>query len=365
MPFSQTARIALLGAVLSFPALAQQAPLPAVIVAPAAMTDLRPSARFTGRVTAEQKVAIQARVEGIVQEIGFTEGATVEAGTVLYRIEPTDYEAAVQEIEGSIAAAEAERRLAEIERDRKAQLVSRNTVAQSELDIAVANLGKTEGEITRLRGTLARAELNLSYTTITAPFGGRTGLSAVDTGALVGPGSGALTTLTRLDPIAVTFPIATALLLQYRAHNPDAETGGDPDVRLTLPDGTDYPEVGRIDFVDAEVQQGTDTVTVRAVFENPDRLLFDGALVTVTLARAEAERVLTVPQQAVQRDLEGAFVFTVAEDGTASRRGVTVARSTRGRAVIEAGLEEGELVVTEGLNKVRPGARVDAALAGE
>ena len=133
------------------PSLAQVTP--AVVVAPAEISEVRESAGFTGRVTATQKVDIRARVSGFLEDMLFREGTEVEAGAVLYRIQDDDYRAAVEEIEGSIRAAEAERRLAEIDRDRKAQLVRRQTVAQSELDVAEAQLGKAEGELVRLNGT--------------------------------------------------------------------------------------------------------------------------------------------------------------------------------------------------------------------
>jgi membrane fusion protein (multidrug efflux system) len=340
-----------------------QAPPPAVVVAPAEISEVRESAGFNGRVVATQKVDIRARVGGFLEEILFTEGATVEAGAVLYRIQDEDYSAAVAEIEGSIKAAEAEQRLAQIDRDRKAELVQRKAVAQSELDVAVANLGRAEGEVARLNGTLARQKLELSYTEIAAPFSGIVGLSAVDVGALVGPDTGPLTTLTRLEPINVTFPVATALLLDYRAAVQRGDASMAANVRLRLPNGKPFPLAGDVDFVSADVAQGTDTVMVRAVFDNPDGFLLDGALVGVTLEARDPEMVLTVPQQAIGRDQGGAFVLVVGADSTVELRRVVIAKIDQGRAVITDGLAEGENVITAGLNKVRPGIVVDAATA--
>ncbi len=341
-----------------------QMPPPAVLVAPAEITEVRESAGFTGRVSAAQKVDIRARVSGFLEEILFKEGSTVDAGAVLYRIQDEAYRAAVAEIQGSIAAAEAERQLAQLERDRKAELVRRQAVAQSDLDVAEAQLGRAEGEVARLQGTLARQELELSYTEITAPFAGTVGLSTADVGALVGPDTGPLTTLTLLDPINVTFPVATALVLDYQARERRGEASKEATVHLTLPNGQPYPLAGDIDYVSADVAQGTDTITLRATFANPDGVLRDGALVGVSLEQREPEQALTVPQQAVQRDQGGAFVLVVGVDGTVELRRVQVARVDKGRAVVTDGLAEGENVIVEGVNKARPGIVVDAAVTG-
>jgi membrane fusion protein (multidrug efflux system) len=348
-----------------FAAFAQEQPAPAVTVTPAETSDLRPSLAFSGRAAAIQKVEIRARVTGFLEAINFTEGKPVKRGDVIYEIEDDAFKAAVEEIEGSMAAAKASRKLAELDRKRKAKLAEKGNVAQAKLDEADASLGKAEGEMRRLQGVLDRAKLDLTYTRILAPFDGIAGLSAVDVGGLVGPETGALTTITRLDPMKVEFQVATADVVRLRQKRlqeggPRASEGI---VSLTLADGSLYPHKGRVDFVDAFASEGTDTVTLRAEFENPDGLMLDGTLVDVALEQAEPALVLSVPQRAVQRDQLGPFVMVVITDSTVELRRVTVDRVTNGRSVISKGLEEGELVITDGLNKVRPGIVVDAATA--
>jgi membrane fusion protein (multidrug efflux system) len=339
---------------------AQQA-APAVVVAPATIMDLRESADFTGKVVAIQKVGIRARVSGFLEDVNFKEGDKVPAGALLYQVEDGAYRAAVQEIQGSIEAAEATRELAVLERDRAKQLISSNTISQAKVDEANAQVKKSEADILRLEGSKQNAELNLSYTKIIAPFEGVAGLSSVDVGALVGPDSDALVTITRLDPIYVEFPVATAIFLEYRQRALRGEVSRDANVQILLPDGTTYPDKGTINFVSSDVAQGTDTITVRAEFPNPDALLLDGTLVRVTLEQTDKQEVLAVPQQAIQRDQQGAFVMVVGADSKVELRRLDVARTTRGQAVIAKGLKEGEQVITDGVGKVRPGMTVDAA----
>lgn len=342
-------------------ALAQQAP--AVIVAPATIMDLRESVDLTGKVTAIQKVDIRARVSGFLEAVNFTEGQKVTAGTELYRVEDGAYRAAVQEIEGQIEAAEAAKEFAILERDRAQQLLTSKTISQAKVDEAHAQVRKAEGDLIRLKGSKDNADLNLSYTKITAPFDGIVGLTAADVGALVGPDSGPLVTLTRLDPIYVQFPVATALYLTYRERVLKGEISGGANVGLGLPNGTEYKQKGTINFIASNVSQGTDTVTVRAEFPNPDSILLDGALVRVMLEQSDKQDVLAVPQQAVQRDQQGAFVLVVDASSKVELRRIDVSRNARGQAVISKGLKEGENVITEGAGKVRPGITVDAATA--
>lgn len=339
-------------------AVAQEAP--AVTVVAASIKDARESIALTGRVVSVQKVDIRARVSGFVETVNFKEGEKVSAGDVLYEIEDDAYRAAVNETVGSIGASEAALRLAEIERDRQRTLVEKQAAPQSQLDVAEANVDKTSSQLVTLKASKDRADLQLSYTKITAPFDGVTGLTTVDIGGLVGPESSPLTTLTRLDPISVEFPASTALYLEYRQRVRSGEISGKADVTLTQANGAVYPLKGDIDFVSSNVNQGTDTIIVRAEFKNPDSILLDGELVNVELAQSTPEPVLTVPQQSVLRDQAGSYVMVVGADSKVEARRVRIARTSGQDAVVADGIKEGERVVTEGFAKIRPGIVVDA-----
>lgn len=338
------------------------APLPAVVVAPATLAEVGASARFNGRAVATQKVDLRARVSGFLVEQGFKEGAKVTQGQMLFRIDDAEYKAALAQADAAVAAAEATLKLANLEFDRQNELLNRKTGTQQNVDRTKAEADKAQAEVARLKAQRDVSALNLSYTVITAPFAGQVGLSVADVGSLVGPDSGPLATIVQSDPIYVEFPVPERVLLETEAAVKKAGVGPVA-IALTLSDGSVFPSEGRINFSDVAVSEATDTILARAVFDNPDGVLRDGSLVSVTIKGNIGGAELTVPQQAIQRDVTGAYVLTVADDGTVARKPVTVSRIAQGLAVVTEGLAEGDMVITEGVNKARPGAKVDAAPA--
>lgn len=338
----------------------QDAPKPAVTVVPVALEAVDDNAFFTGRVEAINHIEIRARVSGFIQSVGFDEGATVSAGDTLFEIEPDAYEAAVTKIQGQIQSADAENKIADIEVNRQRTLFEKDTVAEAVVQRAEAEQGQIEGQIVELKGSLRGAELDLSYTKVIAPFDGRVGLTDIDVGAFVGPDTGSLVVLSSIDPIYVTFPVAEATLLDFRAKR-DANPNAAPvTASITLANGATYPETGTIKVVDVAVQAGTDTVLVRASFPNPKGDLLDGQLVELTITDEADKKSLTLPIQSIQRDQAGHFVMVVGDDGKVAKRPIVLDRVAGLKAVISDGVKEGENVIFEGMQRVRDGSVVDA-----
>lgn len=341
-------------------AAASQTPPPAVSVVRAEEKDLRPSVSFSGRVEALNKVDLQARIEGFLEKQNFAEGASVKAGDLLYVIEKAPYEAKVAAAEGSVATAQARYDRAEIELKRQATLVSKDAAAQTKLDDAKAARDEAKGALDRLTAELQQARLQLSYTDIKAPLGGRIGKSLLSVGSYVSPSSGTLATIVEQDPIGVSFPVSQRDIIAVREQSgPDVKID-DRTVYLQFGKGKRYEHSGKVDFVDVEVNPGTDTVNIRAVFPNPDGLLVDGQLVTAVVEADKAVPAITVPINAIQIDQSGPFVLIVNGEKKIEVRRVELRTQVEGAVAIAKGLSAGELVVVEGVQKVRPGQSVEA-----
>jgi membrane fusion protein (multidrug efflux system) len=361
--------LALLLALWPVAAAAQQSPAaPRVLVAAAVTRDVVQDASFIGRVEATDSTAIVARVSGFVRNIAVANGVAVQEGDLLIEVEQDQYEATVAMRRAEVSSAEANRALAEVELNRRRELVARAAVAQSELDVALANFQAAEAAVQAAQAALRQAELELSYTRITAPFDGRLGRIGVSRGELVGPGTGPLVTLVREAPVFVRFTLDERqffdTLAQVASEGEEiGETAARLDVTLRLPNGSAFGETGRIAFGDNRVDPTTGTIAVRAAFENAGRMLVDGAFVTVRLAQRDPVPMLTIPQAAVQRDQSGPFVLVVGAEQTVEQRRVATAQQVGTDVVVAEGLREGEAVIVEGLQRVRPGVPVDAVFA--
>lgn len=338
-------------------------PVPAVTVAPVVLKDVTASLGFTGRVEAVDTVTLRARVQGFLEQQAFTEGARVSKGDILFVIEKAPFEAAVAAAEGALARAEAEVVRTEKDRERYEELVAKGDVSGQRFDEAVAAEMAAKAEMKTAQAQLDQAALDLAYTTIVTPIDGRIGRSSYSIGNLVNPESGVLATIVSQDPVYVTFPVSQRLVLEYQKRV--QESGPEANlVKLRLADGTDYPSPGRIDFADIQVSQSTDTLTLRAAFPNPDQLLIDGQFVSVSVEREEPHKAVVISQAAVQADQAGTYVLVVNGENKIEVRRVEPGRGgSDSEMVVQSGLAEGERVVIEGMQKVRPGQVVEATLA--
>ena len=333
---------------------AASAPPPAVTVVKVSAAEIKPATTFTGRIEGKEKVELRARVEGFLEKRLFVEGANVKDGELLFGIEKGLYQAAVDQAKAALLTAESTLKLADLEVDRQTQLFQRNVTAQATLDQATAKQGEARGAMLAQKAAVEKAELQLSYTDIKSPISGRIGRASVSVGNFVSPSNTALATIVSQDPIYASFPITQREMLTVRKQQA-ASKGGEYVIYVQLADGSRYPSAGKIDFLDNTVNQGTDTVQVRAVFANPDRVLVDGQLVTVVAEEGKGESALLAPQQALQVDQTGPYVLVVDKDNKIQIRRVETDVARGVNIVIRKGLAENELIVTEGIQRVRPG----------
>ncbi|MFO0294538.1 MAG: efflux RND transporter periplasmic adaptor subunit [Rhodospirillales bacterium] len=337
------------------PAVAQTPAPPAVVVARAELRDLARQRDFVGRVRAVERVDLRARVEGVLRERRFVEGALVAAGDVLFVIEPDLFEAALDLARAEVAKAEATLADAASQLQRARDLSRSQNIAQASLDQRVADEARARAQVLGARAQQRQAEMALGHATIAAPIPGRIGEAALGPGNLVGPASGALATIVAQDPIHVAFPVAARDLLD--AQRRGAAAGG-LIVRVRLADGELHPEPGRIDFTDIQADRTTDTVLVRARFANPRGELIDGQTVRVIVEGETPSRALTIPQAALQLDQAGAFVLVVGADDRVAVRRLKVGTTRAGHAAVLEGLAAGERVIVQGIQRVRPGQPV-------
>jgi membrane fusion protein (multidrug efflux system) len=322
------------------------------------------SAGFVGRVTAINRVDLRARVSGFLEKRLFAEGQDVDVGQLLYVIETAPYEAIVAQRQADVTRAQAEVVNTSLQLKRAQELVKRNNIPQATVDERAAADAVARANVEQAKAALKSAEIDLDYTSIMAPVAGQIGISKFTEGNYVTPESGSLATIVSRDPIYATFPVSQRELLEFRRRA--VERGEKPEsvvVLLTLSDGSLYEQPGKINFVDVTVDQGTDTLTVRAQFPNPDGLLVDGQFVTVTVEAEKAEPSVVVPQVALQSDQGGVFVLVVGADKKVEVRRVETGPAREGQIVIAKGLKEGEQVIVQGLQKVRPGQIVEPTVA--
>jgi membrane fusion protein (multidrug efflux system) len=349
----------------ALPAAAQQPPArpPAVGVVKVGRQAVTPSLEFVGRVQAVERVNLVARVTAFLDKRLFVEGAEVKKGDLLYRLEAEPFQADVQAKQANIAQFRAQLQNAKVTLNRQTALLSSPAGQQAAVDLATSNQQALEAQILGAQAQLKQSEINLGYTEIRAPIDGKIGRTTVTIGNVVTPGSGVLATIVSQDPMYVVFPVAARTALELRQRY-TSEVGGAV-IKIRLPDGRIYAQPGKPDFVDNTVAGNTDTITLRGVLANPRlptavvgdtaRELIDGELVTVLVEDAQPVMALTVPRAAVLSDQAGDYVFTVDAENKVAQRRISLGQSQPAIAVVTGGLEEGDQVVVEGIQRVRPG----------
>jgi membrane fusion protein, multidrug efflux system len=352
------------------PALAQMPGGPpavgVVTVDPATVTQ---TSEFVGRVQAKDRVALTARVTAFLEQRLFVEGTEVHAGDLLDKLERGPFDADVTQKEAVVADDSARLANATIQLNRAQTLMGTPAGQRSNVDDATAAQRSAAAQLSGAQGALRQSRINLDYTEIRAPIDGEISRTAVTPGNVVSPGSGVLATIVSQDPMYVVFPVAVRALTDLRSRY--AGLGGldAVQVRVKLPDGSPYDQMGKIDYIEPSVSAGTDTILVRAVIANPirgtpepgrrvERLLTDGAFVTASVEGIEPVAALGIPRAAVMSDQIGNFVYVVGADNKVERRAVQLGQSTAATAIIAGGLKQGETVILEGLQRVRPGIQV-------
>lgn len=318
-----------------------------------------------GRLEATRVAQVRARVPGIVLKRVYKEGSDVKAGDVLFRIDPAQYQAALNSAQAGVSRADANLAQANLKVNRYKPLVETNAISKQEFDDAITAQKQAAADLEAAKAARENARLNLGYATVNAPISGRIGRALVTEGALVGQGEATpLALIQQLDPIYATLTQSTSdlLNLQRAMANGQLQRVGrnEAKVTLVLEDGSTYSQPGKLLFSDLNVDPSSGSVTLRAEFPNPQRILLPGMYVRARLEQAVNQNAILVPQQALQRDPAGASVMVVGTDGKVRAQAVKPASVQGNNWVISEGLKSGDQVIVEGLQKIKPGAPVKA-----
>jgi membrane fusion protein (multidrug efflux system) len=309
-------------------------------------------------------------VSGVIQARQFTEGSNVKKGQLLYRIDPAPYRAAVDQAKAQLANAEANLVTVKLKAQRYADLVKIKGVAQQDYDDAEAAFGQAAANVQQAKAALEAATINLGYTEIRAPIAGRTGPSAITQGALATAGqANALTTIQTLDPIYVDLTQSTAELLRLEHDLASGRVRKGPGrtvkLRLTLEDGSTYPQEGVLQFTDVTEDPSSGAVILRAVVPNPQGLLLPGMFVRAVVTEAQTPNAILAPQQSVTRNAQGAAsVMVIDSQNKAQSRVIEVGPAVGSSWLVTKGLQPGDRVIVEGLQRIQPGMTVRPVPAG-
>ncbi len=333
------------------------------MVTPVAEQNIAPSFSNIGHVITINSVNVTPRVTAYIDQINVKEGSNVKAGQVLFSLQTAQYEAALETAQASLAAAKAALENAQLEYQRASSLRSTGFEAQSALDTAIATRNEDQANVLAAQAGVANAQLNLSYCTIVSPIAGRIGYIPPSVGDLVTPTTGTIATINQLDPIEVEFAVpSSSPILAAAIQAQNGPLAAKFSISLDLPDGQPYKLAGHIAFLDNQVDTSTGTVNVYADFPNPNGALLPGAYVNVNTAPARAQEALLVPVTAVQTAQNGEYVLVVNQDHKVAQEPVTVGDQIAQNYVVRTGLKAGDMVIVDGIQKVKVGDTVNATV---
>ena len=308
---------------------------------------------------------IVPRVTAFIDTVPVEQGSDVKAGQVLFQLQKSQYQAALTGAQAQLSSARAAVENDQFAYQRAFRLNKQGFEAQSNLDQATANRDQAKAAVLSAQASLDQAALNLSYCTISSPIDGRIGAVSLTKGNLVTPSTPTLATVNQLDPIRVVFSVSDSIVVsaQRRTNNTRNQIAAGLVVNLRLPDGSQYPQTGKIAFLSNQVDPQTGTVSVYADFANPQALLLPGAFVNVDVRQAKPDKHPLVPVAAVQTDKSGSFVLVVGPDNKVKQQTITTGRQIAQNDIVTKGLTGGERVIVAGVQKVHPGQTVNPAEA--
>lgn len=356
-----------LGVAACSPASARQGPPPPpqVTVAEAIDREITEWDEFSGRLEAVDTVEIRPRVSGYIAAVRFTEGAVVRAGESLFTIDPRPFQAEVDRLRAELTRARATVHRASSELQRAERLRAENAMSHEEHDRRATFAEESSAQVAAVEAALRAAELNLEFTNVTSPIAGRVGRALITEGNLVSSGPGTATVLTTVvstDPVYAYFDADEQIFLRYQAaarrDGRGLSHGSRLPIRMALSNEEGFPRDGRMDFLDNHVDPQTGTIRGRATFRNADGALTPGLFVRLRLAGAASYQGVLIQDRAVGTDLEKKFVLALTPDQTVEYRPVTLGPLVDGLRVVRSGLAARETVVVNGLQRVRPGAKV-------
>ncbi|ECP3904441.1 multidrug efflux RND transporter periplasmic adaptor subunit AcrA [Salmonella enterica] len=324
---------------------------------------LQITTELPGRTVAYRIAEVRPQVSGIILKRNFVEGSDIEAGVSLYQIDPATYQATYDSAKGDLAKAQAAANIAELTVKRYQKLLGTQYISKQEYDQALADAQQATAAVVAAKAAVETARINLAYTKVTSPISGRIGKSSVTEGALVQNGqASALATVQQLDPIYVDVTQSSNDFLRLKqelANGSLKQENGKAKVDLVTSDGIKFPQSGTLEFSDVTVDQTTGSITLRAIFPNPDHTLLPGMFVRARLQEGTKPAALLVPQQGVTRTPRGdATVLVVGADNKVENRQIVASQAIGDKWLVTDGLKAGDRVVVSGLQKVRPGAQV-------